>query len=202
MPGLDALLGKQVSAFLVSKYTITLCLLTFGSFLVRWVTFHREQVALQSDPSLAAADAPAGALRRKTSRRFASYLTLTWLGVLCQLGYAGTFLVATIYEDLTPPPTNLRHFQLPPGFWIPILGWGLTCLLGIGCALYALARSIQLRRWDWMFGIIALFLSILVVTGDGGDLFGGTIFPLMIVGPASAIIFGLFGPTNRGDWSR
>jgi hypothetical protein len=70
------------------------------------------------------------------------------------------------------------------------------------CALYVVVRSIQLRRWDWLVGIIALLLCILAVIESGNDRIGDTFFSFLIFGPASAIIFGLFGPSDSRACAR
>jgi hypothetical protein len=87
-------------------------------------------------------------------------------------------------------------------FFITLLVWGGACLVGIVCALYVVVRSIQLRRWGWLLGIIALLLCIPAVIESGNDRIGDTFFSLLIFGPASAIIFRLFGPSDPRDWAR
>jgi hypothetical protein len=196
MLGLDLLLDKQVIAFLLDKYTITVSLLTIGPFVVRGVTYRRARAAPQAGPSPAAAGAAAGALPSRPPRRFASHPFLTTIGALSVLTYAGTPTGASVHLSLNPPPSNLHHFTLPPDVFITLLVWGGACLVGIGCALYVVVRSIMLRRWDWLLGIITLLLGILAVIESGNDRIGDTFFSLLIFGPASAIIFGLFGPSD------
>lgn len=183
---------------LLNKYTIVVSLLTLGPFLVRGVTFRGERAQRQPGPSFSASMSSSrpAMLPVSTRKRFASYPSLTAVGVLGVLTYTGD-TVATAYYSLTHPiPSHLRHFTLPVEFVIWLLVLGLVCLLGIGCALYTVVRSIRLHRWGWLLGIIGLLLGILLVIESGNDKIGDTFFSVLIYGPASAIIFGLFGPTE------
>jgi hypothetical protein len=196
MFGLDPLLEKQLLTILLNKYTIIVSLLTLGPFLVRGVTFRTQRAALHADAPATVGATVGAPVPPRPQGRFATFPFLTSVGALSVLAYAGTTIGASIHQALNPPPSNLRHFTLPPETLIVLLVWGVACLLGIVCALYIIIRSIQLRRWDWLLGIIALLLCILAVIESGNDLFGDTYFSLLIFGPASAIIFGLFGPSD------
>ena len=197
MPGVDLPLDK---------YTILVSLLNIGPFLVRSITFQRERAARQAkgaqEAPVAVRSAGGILLPTRPPRRFAAYPLLTTVGVLAVLAYAGTTLGVREYARLNPPPVDLHRFTLPPYIPIVLLVWGLTCLLGIGCALFAVVRSIRLRRWEWPLALAGLLLGILVVIESGNDRIGDTFFSILIFGPASAIIFGLFGPPNPTDWSR
>jgi hypothetical protein len=206
MLGLDPLLYNQVAPIL--KYTIIVSFLTLSPFLVRGVTYRRERAALHAAAPAtvgAAAGAAAGApLPTQPPRRFAPYPFLTGVGVLTVLAYAGTTIGASVYERLNPPPVNLSHFTLPREAVIALLVWGVTCLVGIACALYVVVRSIWLRRWDWLLVIAGLLVVLLAVIESGNEVisWGDTFFSVLIFGPATAIIFGLFGPTDPTDWPR
>jgi hypothetical protein len=203
MLGLDHLLAEQVIAFLLNKYTIIVNLLTIGPFLVRGAIYRRARAATQARLSPATAGAAASApFPARPPRRFASYPFLTTVGALGVLAYAGITIGASIHLRLNPPPSNLNHFTLPFEFFITLIVWGVACLVGIVCALYVVVRSIQLRRWDWLVGIIALLLCILAIIESGNDRIGDTFFSILIFGPASAIIFGLFGPSAPRDLTR
>jgi hypothetical protein len=167
------------------------------------VIYRRERAATQASPSPAAVGAAAGApVPARPLKRLASYPILTTAGVLSVLTYAGIPLAATVHQRLYPPPIDPRHFTLPPEFFITLLAWGVAFLVGIGCALFVVVRSIQWRRWDWLLGILALLLCVLAVIESGNDRIGDTFFSLLIFGSASAIIFGLFGPSAPRDWAR
>jgi hypothetical protein len=203
MLGLDRLLAEQLITILFNKYAMTITLLTLGPFLLRGLIYRRESTRHQTHPPLTAADAAAGApFSTRLPRRFAPYPFLTRVGVLTVLAYAGTTIGVSLHQRLNPPATNLRHFTLPPEFFLTLLVWGSACLVGIGCAVYVVARSFYLRRWDWLLGILVLLLCILAVIESGNDRIGDTFFSLLIFGPASAIIFGLFGPADPRGWAR
>lgn len=184
--------------WLGNKYTIVVSLLTFGPFLIRGMTFRGEQAQSQPGPSVSASMSSSGPamLPASTRKRFAAYPSLAAVGVLGVLTYVGATAVAVYYSLTTPIPSHLQHFTLPRYFVIWLLVLGLACLLGIGCALYAVVQSIRLHRWGWLLGNLGLLLGILLVLESGNNLIGDTFFSVLLYGPASAIIFGLFGPTE------